>query len=303
MRPVPFGTPFVVLLFALLAAGCARPVEKRTFAEKKVLATHRAKLNLAKEEKDDPYWQAAREEVYKTPEQLLAQDASERRRGQPLAKLVRGSHRAKTLLLTFDDGPHPTSTPAHQKILRDENVSATFFVIGKMVEKRPDLLRAIAQAGHTVANHTFSHVTLPKLPFDDQRTEYRANNEIVEKVVGQKMRFCRPPGGDYDADTIRAAQAEGLTTVLWTDDPGDFANPGDGIVLDRTLKRLSNGGILLLHDGSPNTLDVLRELIHEARARGYEFTTPQEMVDQVGDLRKPPLTAKRGGLPHSGGGG
>lgn len=257
------------------------------------MAAHRAKLNLAKEENGDLYWQEARDEVYKTPEELLAQDAGERRRSMPLPKLVRGSHRDKTLLLTFDDGPHASSTLPLLKILADEHVPATFFVIGKMVERRPDLLRAIAKAGHTIGNHTFSHVTLPRLPEDEIQTEYRANDDIVRKVTGQRMRFCRPPGGDYDAKTIRAAEAEGLTTVLWTDDPGDFANPGDGIVLDRTLRRLSNGGVILLHDGSPNTLDVLRELIHEARARGFTFTTPQAMADGIGDLRKSPLTARR----------
>lgn len=274
-------TLFKALLFAALASGCARPVEKRTAVEKRRIAAHRASINAAKEETGDPYWQAARAEVYKTPEQLLAQDA-----GENLPKLVRGPHGTRSLLLTFDDGPHPQSTLPLLKILADEGVPATFFVIGKMVEKRPDLLRAIAKAGHTIGNHTFSHVTLPKLSPDEQRTEYRANDDLVQKITGRRMAFCRPPGGDYDANTIRAAQAEGLTTVLWTDDPGDFANPGDGIVLDRTLKRLSNGGVILLHDGSPNTLDVLRELIHEAKARGFTFTTPQAMVDGLGGLGK-----------------
>lgn len=280
-------------MFVALVLGCARPIEERTAHEKKVNAAHKKALNLAQEEKSDPFWIQAREEVYKTPEELLAQDARERRGSGPLAKLVRGSHREKTLLLTFDDGPHPLSTPLLLKILTDERVPATFFVIGKMVEKRPDLLRAIVQAGHTIGNHTFSHVTLPKLSEEDQRTEYRANDKIVEKITGVRMKFCRPPGGDYSAATIRAAEAEGLTTVLWTDDPGDFANPGDRIVLDRTLKRLSNGGVLLMHDGSPNTLDVLRELIHEAKARGFTFTTPQAMIDGIGDLRRSPLTTMR----------
>ena len=287
------------VLFALFVSvtGCARPLEERTAREKRINAFHRTKLNTAKEEKNDPYWLQAREEVYRTPEELLAQDARERGQDEPLAKLVRGTHREKSLLLTFDDGPHAASTLPLLKILAEEHVPATFFVIGKMVERRPDLLRAIARAGHTIGNHTFSHVTLPRLPEEEIRTEYRANNEIVRKVVGQTMRFCRPPGGDYDAATIRAAQAEGLTTVLWTDDPGDFANPGDGIVLDRTLKRLSNGGVILLHDGSPNTIDVLRELIHEARARGFEFTTPQAMVEGVGDLRRRPGVAMKGSPP------
>ena len=269
------------LLFGtlLVLTGCARPVEARTKREKRIAAAHLRHLNTAKEEKDDPYWKEAAQEVYRTPEQLLSQVAKERLKGEPSPKLVRGPRDVKSLLLTFDDGPHGPSTLRLLKILADEHVPATFFVIGKMVERRPDLLRAIAKAGHTIGNHTFSHVTLPRFSEDDVRTEYRANNDLVRKITGQTMRYCRPPGGDYDAKTIRAARAEGLTTVLWTDDPGDFANPGDGIVLDRTLKRLSNGGVILLHDGSPDTLDVLRELIHEAKARGFSFTTPDAMMD------------------------
>lgn len=286
---------FAIALAALTlgtSVGCAHPVEKRTAREKAVQTAHREQLNTAKEEKGDPYWQAAQREVYKTPEQLLAQDRTERQGDGPLPKLVRGPHAKKQLLLTFDDGPHARSTPVLLKILADEHVSATFFVIGKMVEKRPDLLKAIEKGGHTIGNHTFSHVTLPRLSEEDIRTEYRANNDIVEKITGRKMTFCRPPGGDYDAKTIQAAEDEGLTTVLWTDDPGDFANPGDRVVLERTLKRLSNGGILLMHDGSPNTENILRELIHEARARGFEFTSPEEMVKGVRDLRLAPGIAQ-----------
>ena len=274
------STPLKAILFGILLAftGCARPIEARTKREKRIAAVHLRHLNTAQEEKGDAYWQTAEKEVYRTPEQIGLQVARERRAGLPSPKLIRGSHLDRTLLLTFDDGPHGPSTRRLLKILADEHVTATFFVIGKMVERRPDLLRAIAKAGHTIGNHTFSHVTLPRLSEADIRTEYQADNDIVKKLTGRTMRFCRPPGGDYDAKTIRAARAEGLTTVLWTDDPGDFANPGDGIVLDRTLKRLANGGIILLHDGSPNTLDVLRELIHEAKARGFSFTTPDAMM-------------------------
>lgn len=269
--------------------GCAKPVEERTAREKRVLAKHLAKLNTAKMQKDDPFWQKAWSQIESQKDQP-AHVAVDRRRPWTL---VRGLHTSKTILLTFDDGPHPASTPRLLKVLGDEHVPATFFVIGKMAKKRPDLVRAIQLAGQTIGNHTYSHVTLTRLTADEIRTEYRANDLIVQSITGQKMQFCRPPGGDYDVRALRAAQEEGLTTVLWTDDPGDFANPGDGIVLDRTLKRLSNGGVILLHDGSPNTLDVLKELIHEARARGFAFTTPQAMVADLDRAAKSRLTAMR----------
>ena len=270
---------------ALLASGCSRPIEERTAREKKIVAAHKRVINLAKEEKADPYWQAAADEVAREPEDVLARPASNT--PSPVARLVRGSHLKKRLLLSFDDGPHPQSTPVLLKILHEEKVPATFFVIGKMAKKRPDLIVAIHQAGQTLANHSFSHVTLSKLSPEDQRIEYRANNDLIRKLTGVQMRFCRPPGGDLTNETIRAGQDEGLTTVLWTDDPGDFANPGPGIVLDRTLKRLSKGGVILLHDGAPDTMAVLKELIHEARARGYEFTTPGQMLKDLDELNEP----------------
>src|SRR5207244_3919713 len=100
-------------------------------------------LNLAKEEKGDSYWQAAAAEVGKEPEEVLTRAASATR--PQLARLIRGSHLKKKLLLTFDDGPHPRSTPVLLRMLHQEKVPATFFVIGKMAEKRPDLVVAIHQ--------------------------------------------------------------------------------------------------------------------------------------------------------------
>lgn len=270
-------------------SGCVKPIEERTAREKKVMSAHRQRINLAKEQKDDPNWKQAYEEIASGPrEAVLRPNAAE-----PLPKLVRGPHDQKSLLLTFDDGPHPAYTPKLLKLLTEESVPATFFVIGKMAEKHPELVRDIVRSGNTIGNHTFSHVTLTRIPAEDIRTEYRANNELIKRLTGVKMTFCRPPGGDYDPTVIRAAQEEGLTTVLWTDDPGDFANPGEAIVLDRTLKKLRNGGVVLLHDGSPNTVNILRELIHEARERGFTFVSPQQMVDGLCAPRRTSTLARR----------
>lgn len=246
----------------------------------------RVLVNPAVEERENTYWKRAADEVYKEP------DASKRGPRDVLPKLIRGNVHENTVLLTFDDGPHPAYTPKLLKILADAHVPATFFVIGKVAERNPDLIQAIAAGGHTIGNHSFSHVTLTKIPEMDVRTEYRANNDLIEQLTGKRMRFCRPPGGDYDAAVIRAAVEEGLTTVLWSDDPGDYANPGDDIVLGRTLKRISNGGVILLHDGSPDTIDILPKLIAEVQARGYRFVSPEDMVDRLGPLVE---RAKKGG--------
>lgn len=270
-----------LVLCSLMAGGCAQRVvsEPPKEAAKPTISKHTnvPKTNTATMETKDPYWLRAEEEIYRSPEELEAQDVREKRRGQVLPKLSRGNPNEKVLALTFDDGPHPIYTQKLLDILKAEDVKATFFVIGKMVEKHPELLKAIYAGGHEIGNHTFSHVTLTKIPQEDILTEYRANNDIVQKTIGLKMVVCRPPGGDYDAQVIQAATACGLTTVLWTDDPGDYANPGTNVVAERTMARLSNGGIILLHDGIQQTLDVLPQIIAYAKAKGFRFVTASDL--------------------------
>jgi len=229
----------------------------------------------------DPYWQRALEEIDRSPEEIAAQVQREERHGLYLPKLIRGNPREKLLALTFDDGPHVNFTEKLLSLLKTNNVKATFFVVGKMVEKNPQLLKDIVANGNVVGNHTFSHVMLTKIPLAEVRAEYKACNDIVEDITGQKMRFCRPPGGDYDRHVIKAATEQGLTTVLWTDDPGDYASPGTHVIERKTLDRLSNGGIILLHDGIQQTLDVLPQIIAYARDHNYRFVTVDELLDSL----------------------
>lgn len=229
----------------------------------------------------DAYWTAALEEVDKSPEEITAEANREARLGIYLPKLIRGNPKEKLLALTFDDGPHPIFTEKLLALLKAEDVKATFFVVGKMVEKNPQLLKEIADDGHLVGNHTFSHVTLTKIPMNEVRAEYEACNDVIENTINQRPRFCRPPGGDYDRQVVKAATEQGLTTVLWTDDPGDYASPGTHIIEMKTLDRMSNGGIILLHDGIQQTLDVLPQIIQYAKSHGYRFVTVDELMNSL----------------------
>lgn len=201
------------------------------------------------------------------------------------ARLCHGSRDEKLLALTFDDGPHPIYTEKLLAVLRAEHVRASFFVVGKMAERNPELLREEAADGHLIANHTFSHVTMTRIPENLMRTEYQAGNDAIQKITGERPRFCRPPGGDFDPEVIRAAQATGLTTVMWTDDPGDYASPGTEVIEKRTLDSLRNGGIILLHDGIQQTIDVLPDIIRDAHKLGYRFVTVDELMHSNAERR------------------
>jgi peptidoglycan/xylan/chitin deacetylase (PgdA/CDA1 family) len=186
------------------------------------------------------------------------------------AFVLRGTPvKEKVVALTFDDAPRPETTEQIMTILQREKVPATFFMIGKQVERFPTVVREIEANGFTMGNHTYSHVNLKKVPFEDVVTEYAATNNAVREIVGHGMQFCRPPGGDNSLGVEQAAATVGLRTVLWTDDPSDYAMPGEKAIMDFTLEHLSDGGIILLHDGVDQTIHCLPELIKEIRARGY----------------------------------
>jgi peptidoglycan/xylan/chitin deacetylase (PgdA/CDA1 family) len=164
--------------------------------------------------------------------------------------------------------------------LKKLDVKATFFVVGKMVDRYPDLVRQEMAQGHEVGNHTYNHLNLDKLTAPEVDLEYKNCSDAIQRATGFRPRFCRPPGGRFDTDVLRAATDEGMWTVLWTDDPGDFARPDPKVLVERLDNQLKDGGILLLHDGIPQTMQVLPEVVQELRKRGYKFVTCSELLMQ-----------------------
>lgn len=226
----------------------------------------------------DLWWLNAKEIVYKNVQQLIDQNASEIKRDVRHAKFARGNTNRKWVAITFDDGPHPAYTPQLLNILKKNKAKATFFVVGMMAEQFPDLVRDEIAAGHSVGNHTYHHVNLTRIPPVYVAAELKACGQILQAITGQAPHLFRPPGGDYNDAIASTAENLGYTTVLWTDDPGDYASPGQKVIDDRTIQRLSNGGIILIHDGVQQTIDLLPSLIKQLRAKGFELVTIDEMM-------------------------
>ena len=213
-------------------------------------------------------------------------------------KLTHGSPGVRTIALTFDDGPHPEYTPKLLALLEHYQVKVTFFVVGKMVERYPDLVRMEQAAGHEIGNHTFDHVNVTRLPDDQVTSEWAGCERAVQAITGLTMKYCRPPGGRYDRATVSAASRLGLTTVLWTDNSADYASHSASRMERRVLARVSNGGIILMHDGVQQTIEVLPQLIETLRRRGYRFVTLSEM--QAESARRPtgPSASHRNASPY-----
>lgn len=192
----------------------------------------------------------------------------------------------KKIALTFDDGPHPGYTEKLLDLLHQAKVCATFFVVGKQVERYPLLLEKIFGEGHEIANHSYSHRDLRLLNDSEFFSELKKTHQLVESLTDQKMRYFRPPGGQYNPEVETLAKAWGYEMVLWTVFAGDHSNPSSHLLKKRILKGASDNGIILLHSGVENTLKVLPEVIGELKKRGYRLVTISELSPSMRIGRK-----------------
>jgi peptidoglycan/xylan/chitin deacetylase (PgdA/CDA1 family) len=229
--------------------------------------------------------QSARSVVTQHVRELLRVN-TERPTTSRLPPIIRGSVTRRQLALTFDDGPHPSYTPQLLSLLKAHGVKATFFVVGKMVERHPELLRAQVADGHAIGNHTFSHLNLTKLSPEEQAVEIKACGEVIRSLTGKAPRYFRPPGGQLNSDVTKVADILGYRMVLWSLNPGDYTRPSAELLKARILSQVSNGSVLLLHDGIPQSLEVLPEVLSTLKQNGYEFVTLDEMVN-VAEIRQP----------------
>lgn len=175
--------------------------------------------------------------------------------------------------LTFDDGPS-AYTPAVLDALRAYGVKATFFVLGSAVSADPGMAQRIANEGHDVENHSWSHPSLPGLSSADISGQLGATSDIIHQVTGQVPYCMRPPYGSSDGRVAAIASDHGLTEVFWTVDPSDFRQPGAAAIAARVLGAVHDGAIILLHDGGGNrsgTAAALYTIIPELQARGYNI--------------------------------
>ena len=198
--------------------------------------------------------------------------------------VARGSTTQKLLALTFDDGPHPRRTEKLLAVMTHLNVHATFFVVGKMAQKAPYLIQDEILQGSEVANHTFDHTHVTSQSDAQIAREVFGTNDVIQEYTGSPAVLFRPPGGRLSWGAYRALRACGMVTVLWTDDPKDYLNPGkpdpaqQRLLMKRLLAHVRPGGIILLHDGILDTVAILPEFVKKLRSEGYEFVTVTQLL-------------------------
>lgn len=189
--------------------------------------------------------------------------------------------------LTFDDGPLPGATDEILDTLAALDVRATFFVIGREAERHPAILRRISDEGHVVGNHSFDHAATGFLRGPCYwRRQLRRTADAIERSVGRRPRFFRPPVGFKTPPILWAAAREGHITVNWTRRAFDGVTTTSQQILDRLVPHAEGGEILALHDGvGPQsrrdpcaTVEAIRPLIDGLRSRGIEPVRLDELL-------------------------
>jgi peptidoglycan/xylan/chitin deacetylase (PgdA/CDA1 family) len=195
-------------------------------------------------------------------------------RGRPLYYIDDGR---KAIALTIDDGPNPVYTPQVLRLLDKYRVTATFSMIGASVAAHPALAREVADAGHMVVNHTWTHANLARLaPVAVQDQMSRASDAIY-RATGTAPGMFRAPYGAWSPAVIQRCEQMQLAPLAWSVDPRDWARPGIGAIVTNIMRSTRTGSIILEHDGGGDrsqTVAALSVVLPRLLAAGFRFRTP-----------------------------
>ena len=202
------------------------------------------------------------------------------------ATFVAGPPASNKIALTYDDGPNDPHTLKLLEVLAKDDVRATFFLIGRYVERRPDIVRDVLKAGHAIGNHTFTHPTLALTGAVQTRIQLEECQRVVQDATGETPRLFRPPFGARRPHTLPIARSLGLEPVMWSVTSWDWKVPPAAKIVETCNRRIAGGAVILMHDGSHlgfgadrwQTVVATHLLIEGWRAKGYEFATIPEMM-------------------------
>lgn len=190
----------------------------------------------------------------------------------------------KKVALTFDAAWGNEDTARILDILKEHDVKATFFMTGEWVEKYPQDVLAIKEAGHDLANHSETHRSMTGLEKGEQRQEVLSVHEKVLELAGVEMRLFRAPYDNYDDDVIRNIEACGYYPIQWSVDSLDWKDYGVENIIETVLgsRELKNGAIILLHNGTKYTAEALDKLLCELEKKGYQMVPVSKLIYKKG---------------------
>ena len=206
--------------------------------------------------------------------------------GSSFIGLPKGTRR---LALTYDDGPNDPYTSQLLDVLAKHGAKATFFLIGQFVKQRPDIVRRVVEAGHSVGNHTWNHPNLIFCSAAETRRQISETQKAIEEACGIRSTLFRPPFGGRRPGTFAVARELGLTPIMWGVTCYDWSAISNESIERKAREQIRGGDVILLHDGGhkgfgtdrSHTVKATANLLREYSEQGYKFVSVPEMMTGV----------------------
>lgn len=272
-RRIPFALLLIVLA-ALLLAGCKPPISGGETSEP---------VQSDPAESSEPQTTSSAPPATETTTETTAAPETE---PQPQVQDP-PSEDAPVVALTFDDGPSLQDTEGLLDLLAQEQVPATFFVLGSQIASgREHIVKRAFDEGHEIASHGYSHAILTEVDDATIRSELEQTSQLIEQAIGQRPTLMRPPTGAYNDQVVSIAGELGLAVVNWSwqSTPQDWnyhENPE--AISSHVIETAANGHIILLHDTNKATVASMADMIAGLKARGFRFMTVSQLLAYAGD--------------------
>ena len=195
----------------------------------------------------------------------------------------------KHVVLTFDDGPSPIWTPKILDELKNENIKATFFMIGHHVQKYPDIAKRVAEEGHTIGNHGYAHSVMLYYKPAEIEEEIKYTEHVIKEITGVTTKYFRPPKAWLRRTIKEKVKSMGYETVLWSLNSKDWVSFNHKTIAPYIAKQIKNGDILLFHDSGNvfsteggsrlQTVKTISLLARILREKGFEFISIEELIN------------------------
>ncbi len=185
----------------------------------------------------------------------------------------------KKIAISFDAAWGNDDTEELINILAEYDVPATFFVVGAWVDKYPESVKALHDAGHKIGNHSNSHPYMTKLSGSQMKAEITACNEKISGITGYSPLLFRPPYGDYNNASVKAVESLGMYTIQWDVDSLDWKDSSTAeSIAKRVISRVKNGSIVLFHNDAEYTPEALPTILKALKDEGYEFVFIEDLI-------------------------
>lgn len=193
--------------------------------------------------------------------------------------IAMGNNTDKFIYLTFDEGYEAGYTPQILSILKENNVTATFFITAHYLNTQPELVKQMIDEGNIVGNHTVNHKSMPSLTDEKINEEVMELHKSIYEKFGYEMKYIRPPMGEFSEKSISVTNALGYKTVMWSfayEDWNENKQPEEQSAKKKIIDNVHNGEIMLLHGNSKTNTNILGDIIKEIKNMGYKFKSLDE---------------------------